>query len=558
MKSLFVALALASSVCVASGQAPDRAPGSGRFLMFSGGKPAGSETFTIRSQEASDSTSTVEVSRPPVAFTTATEYSGTQPKSFRLTKPPDTDLQFAIRGTEVQVTGSRQASGKTDGAAVILENLVWHQYYFLLRRYDAAKAGLQHFSAFVPSVMATIPTTLDRTEHAVTFEGIAAPLDHFRATFQSTLRIDIWAEPDGALVYVAVPSQGWEAVNEKYAARVDAIRKAMTDAQKKLSAAAIDYSAPPDAPFTAENVTVTAKGYTLAATLLLPKQGTGPFPAVVTITGSGQQTRDEPVPIPGLEKYRPFRQIAETLASRGIAVLRADDRGVGASGGREGLNAATSFDFADDTRAQIGYLRSRREIDPDRIALLGHSEGGLIAPLVASTDTRVRAIVLMAADGKTGEKIIMDQTAFALDAGGGGDKARRDETLQAQQNLLKLAMDGTDPNAVPAPMRAPWYREFLKYDPLPTIRKVRQPILVLQGGLDQQITPEQATLIEQAARDAGNKDVTVRVFPNLNHLFLPAKTGAVGEYSSLQTTAIGQDVLDLIGSWLASKLRATR
>src|SRR5437588_11644111 len=157
-------------------------------------------------------------------------------------------------------------------------------------------------------------------------------------------------------------------------------------AQDKQQSTAEDYSAPPNAPFTAEEVTVNAKGFTLAGTLLLPKNGARPFPAVITITGSGQQTRDEPIPLPGLEKYKPFRQVTETLASRGIAVLRVDDRGVGGSGGRDVLMTATTSDFADDTRAEVAYLRSRPEIDPQRIALIGHSEGGIIAPMVAASD----------------------------------------------------------------------------------------------------------------------------------------------------------------------------
>src|SRR5205085_4972136 len=161
-------------------------------------------------------------------------------------------------------------------------------------------------------------------------------------------------------------------------------------AQDKQQSAAEDYSAPPNAPFTAEEVTVNAKGFTLAGTLLLPKSGARPFPAVITITGSGQQTRDEPVPIPGLEKYRPMRQIAEMLATRSIAVLRVDDRGVGKSGGRDMLMTATTSIFADDVRAEVSYLRSRPEIDPNRIAIVGHSEGGIIAPMVAATDPQIK------------------------------------------------------------------------------------------------------------------------------------------------------------------------
>src|SRR3954454_10369364 len=133
--------------------------------------------------------------------------------------------------------------------------------------------------------------------------------------------------------------------------------------QTKQENEKIDYSAPPDALYTAEEVTVNAKGYTLAGTFLMPKPGAPPSPAVITITGSGQQTRDEPLPLPGLEKYKPMRQIAESLASRGIAVLRVDDRGVGQSGGRETLQDATTSGFADDVRAEVAYLRTRSEID---------------------------------------------------------------------------------------------------------------------------------------------------------------------------------------------------
>src|SRR6185369_16052339 len=165
----------------------------------------------------------------------------------------------------------------------------------------------------------------------------------------------------------------------------------------KMKESELDYKAPAGAPFTAEDVTVEAKGFKLAGTLLTPTTGKPPYPAVVTITGSGQQTRDEYLPLAGLEKYRPFRQIAEALAARGIAVLRVDDRGVGKSTGVQSLANATSADFADDVRAQIEYLRHRGDIDPRRIALVGHSEGGMIAPMVAASDPQIAAIVLMAA-----------------------------------------------------------------------------------------------------------------------------------------------------------------
>ena len=320
----------------------------------------------------------------------------------------------------------------------------------------------------------------------------------------------------------------------------------------------IDYSAPANATFTAEEVTIPAKGYTLAGTLLLPKNAKRPLPVVLTITGSGQQTRDEPVPFPHLEGYKPMRQIAEALASRGIAVLRVDDRGVGSSGGLDTLMTATSSSFADDTRAEVAYLRTRSEIDPKRIALVGHSEGGMIAPMVAASDPQIAAIVSMAGDGKRGDLISMDQIKDALDHTPGVTPEIRAQQIAFEQEAINAVQSGADLSKYPAQVRLPWLKEFWTYDPQATIRKVRQPILLMQGSLDQQITPEQVGMLEQAAREGGNKDVTKQIFANLNHLFLPAKTGTVDEYSNLPTSAIGDDVLKIMGDWLVIKLKAKR
>lgn len=317
----------------------------------------------------------------------------------------------------------------------------------------------------------------------------------------------------------------------------------------------IDYSAPANAPFTAEEVAVPAKGYTLGGTLLLPKNGKRPFPAVLSITGSGQQTRDEPVPFPGLERYRPMRQIAEALASRGIAVLRVDDRGVGKSGGADTLMTATTSGFADDVRAEVAYLRSRSEIDPKRIALVGHSEGGIIAPMVAANDQQVAAIVLMAGSGKRGDQISMDQLTDVLDRTPGVTPELKKQKLAEEQAIIMAVQTGGDLSKYPAQVRLPWIKEFWTYDPLVTIRKVRQPILILQGGLDRQITADQADLLEKAAREGGNKNVTKQIFPNLNHLFLTARTGGIDEYSKLESSAVGDDVLKVLGDWLTIKLK---
>ena len=525
---------------------------SGKLLVFSAGKQVGTETFSIGTGGASESSNSLTVNDRTVNFKTRTGYQNQRPANFMLEQEPHGKLQFAINGTEVKMTGLKEATAQTDAEALIFESNVWHQYYFLIQRYDKRKGGEQQFRAFVPSVMQTFPVMLEFKSVITPLTDKTVKLEHYRAVIANTATVELIADATGRLIYASETWQKAEAVREELASSIEQLRAAMASTPRN---AGIDYSAAASAPFTAEEVTVKAGDWTLAGTLLLPKTGTRPFPVVITITGSGQQTRDEPVAIPGLEKYRPMRQVAETLASRGIAVLRVDDRGVGNSTGLDTLQTATTSDFADDVRAQVAYLRSRPEIDGNRIALVGHSEGGIIAPMVAGTDPRIAAIVIMAGTARPGESISMDQMKEVIEQQPGLTPEEKKKRLDEHQAMLRAVVTGGDVSRYPKEITYPWIKEFLSYDPLPTIRKVRQPILILQGALDRQVTAEQAGMLEQAARAAGNRDVTVRLWPNLNHLFLPAKTGTFSEYSTLETSIVGDDVLKTLGDWLEMRLK---
>ena len=303
-----------------------------------------------------------------------------------------------------------------------------------------------------------------------------------------------------------------------------------------------DYSAPVDAPYTAVSVSVpTPAGHVLAGTLTIPRTASGltPVAAVVTATGSGPEDRDEYI---GLQGYRPFRQLADSLGRRGIAVLRMDDRGTGASTGA--FKGATTADFAEDIRAGLAYLRTRPDIDAKRLAVLGHSEGALIAGLVASKEPTLRAIVLLGGIARPGMGTLKYQMANLI---------QHDTTLSAAK---KDSLIATIPARIDTMMaRDPWMKYFLTYDPAATLRQVRTPVLILTGANDQQAAPEQVSEQAAAFREGGNTDVTARVVPGVNHLFVKDADGFPGGYAKLPVPVLMESsVVGAIVEWLATRL----
>jgi uncharacterized protein len=299
----------------------------------------------------------------------------------------------------------------------------------------------------------------------------------------------------------------------------------------------VSYAAPAGAPYSAEEVKVrTPAGLTLAGTLTMPTHAAGArVPAVVLITGSGAQDRDEGSPF--LEQYRPFREIADTLSRRGIAVLRLDDRGVG--GSDAGPANATSADYAGDIRAALAWLRTRADVDPRRLGLVGHSEGAMIAPMVAATDTALRGIVLIAGTASRGRVILESQRRYLFERDTALTPARRDSLIAAANVEADSAY------------RAPgWMHFFADYDPLPAVRKVKAPTLILQGETDRQVPVSEARLLAAAMRAAGNQHVTLRTFPGMNHLMLDDPSGNPLEYAKLPSFHVRKDLLGEVVGWI--------
>jgi pimeloyl-ACP methyl ester carboxylesterase len=304
-----------------------------------------------------------------------------------------------------------------------------------------------------------------------------------------------------------------------------------------------------------------AAGIKLAATLTIPP-GKGSVPAVVLITGSGPQDRDE-----ALMGHRPFLVLADYLTRKGIAVLRADDRGVGRSGGN--FATATTADFATDAEAGVAYLKRRSEVDPHEIGLIGHSEGGIIAPMVAARNPDVAFIVMMAGSGVPGGEILVAQALRVAEASGKShaeaEKAAAEERVvvalvtqekddAALEKKLREKLAGKAPPAILGAqiklISSPWFRYFIAYDPATALRKVTCPALAIGGEKDVQVPPMQnLPAIRKALETAGNKNFEVAELPGLNHLFQTAKTGAPSEYAEIEET-ISPLALEKIASWV--------
>ena len=336
----------------------------------------------------------------------------------------------------------------------------------------------------------------------------------------------------------------------------------------------------PPFPYTSTEVTFSggAAGVTLAGTLTTPP-GAGPFPAAVLISGSGPNNRDELI-----LGHKPFLLLADTLTRRGVAVLRYDKRGVGQSTGSFAL--ATTPDFAADTQAAVAYLKTQAALDSKRIGLIGHSEGGLIAPLVASEHPAdIAFVVLLAGQGMTGEKILLAQAALIAKANGASEVDVAQETA-LQKQLFTLAESETDPASVQTKAQAailaaltpkekkevgnpilfakaqsgalasPWMRFFLTYDPTPALEKTRCPVLALNGSKDLQVPPaEDLAAIASALKAGGNTNVTIKELPSLNHLFQTCRTGSPSEYATI-TETMAPSALAIIGDWVAGQTGA--
>jgi len=371
---------------------------------------------------------------------------------------------------------------------------------------------------------------------------------------------DVWTDQSNRLVRISLPGQSLEFVREDVAS---------------VSSRTVPISRPND-----EQVKIPGNGFVLAGTLSRPtySEGSGSsrtppstegsgssrtppvadkrLPAVVLVGGSGPTDRDEMVfgiPILG--------QIANALADAGFMVLRYDKRGIGQSGGR--AEAASLADFTEDVRAAVKWLSDRKDVDPKRIAVIGHSEGGAVALMAAAKDKRIAAVVVIGANGVTGAELVLAQQQHLLNRSTTMTAEEKQAKVDLQKRIHDAVLTGKGWDQLPADVRRqvdnPEYQSILLNDPAKVMPDVKQPILIVQGDLDTQVEPSNADKLEALARKRKNAPpVEVVKVPGVNHLLVPAKTGEVDEYGTLTEKQVSASVTDAIVTWLKKTLSAVR
>ena len=343
----------------------------------------------------------------------------------------------------------------------------------------------------------------------------------------------ITATSEGRLVRLSMPSQGFDVVRDDVAAATSRTQI---------------YTNPGD-----EAVRIPALGFSLGATLTRPKTPAARLPVAILLAGSGIGDRDGTV-----AGVATLAQLAGRLADAGILAVRYDNRGYGQSGGR--AESATLTDYAEDVRAVVKWVADRKDVDDKRIALIGHSEGAWVGMLAAGRDDRIAALVMLAGAGTTGAELLLEQQQTALNTMGLSPEERASR-VALQKQIHGAVTTGKGWETIPAATRrqadTPWFQSVLLFDPARTIRRVKQPMLLVHGALDQQVAVSQAErLVDLARKESRSKSVELVVVKGVNHLLTPATTGDVAEYATLTDRNVSMDVSATVTGWLTKTFQA--
>ncbi len=528
--------------------APATTPaGTSSFTIFVRGAPLGAEQISVaRTADGWTISSTGRLAAPldivgrrlqvrytpdwrPLEFTFDGTVKG-QPQTVH------TVVEGTAATTDMTIAG--QSTQKRDAidpnAVLIMPNSFFASYEAVAVRLKTAGAGSSIPAQLVGGpafVIRTGDTTDDRIETATRL--LETKRTHLTLMLPGTpLEADMWTDEASRMLRLSVPAQSVEVVREDIAS---------------VAARRVLISRPND-----EQVRIPSNGFTLAGTISKPEQAaTSPLPVVVLVSGSGPNDRDEQVAgIPVLG------QLASTIADAGFIVLRYDKRGVGQSGGR--AESAGLQDYVEDLRGAVKFLSERKDVDPKRIAIAGHSEGGLVAMLAAAKEKKVVGLVLLATPGISVADLILAQQAHMLARSQLSDAEKQDR-IAMQKKIQQAVTSGKGLDQLPAAVRKQVdnmeFQTLLAADPAKIVPEVRQPMLIVQGELDTQVEPSNADRLAELANKRKNAPpVQVVKVPGVNHLLVPATTGELDEYARLPDKHVSPIVSNAVVAWLQKTL----
>ena len=455
----------------------------------------------------------------------------------------DVTLKTTFDGSKannvISVQGAPQAKADAVSAdPVVLANSFLGSYAALAMRLQGLRPGAELKAYVAPQLEITVklvsvaPQRIDTPRAAI--DATLFSLVFANPPPSGDLPVSLWADANGNLLRLSIPSQTLEMAREDIAS-----------AASRTAA----FSLPGD-----EAVTIPGIGFNLAGTITKPAGATAPLPALILIGGSGPTDRDETVA--GIPV---FGQLARDLVAAGFIVVRYDKRGVGQSGGR--AESVTIADYAEDARSVLLWLEKRKDVNKNRIGLVGHSEGAAVAMLTAGRERgKVGAIALLAGPSTNGATIVLEQQRHLLDLMK-IDDGQRAEKVALQEKINAAVISGRGWQDLPEAARkvadTPWFYSFLTFDPGRAMRDTRQPVLIVQGELDTQVKPYHADKLAELAK-ARKTQAAVEVvrLPGVNHLLVAAKTGEVSEYPSLGPNAkVAPQVAAAVASFMTKALQ---
>lgn len=532
----------------AAAQAVPAATGAQAYTVFLRSRPVGQESVSVARVADGWLIKGSNQLGPPLDVVTRTA----EIHYDREWRPTRLHLEGTSRGQEIslrtafadgqaasEITTGGATTKKSDAVAsdtVVLPNAFLGSYAALALRLRSAKAGAALRAYIAPQ--GELPLQVA----GVFAERIETPRQQIAATRYSLILsnpaaggdipMSVWTDADGALLRMSIPAQS-----------LDIAREDVASAATRTTSFAL----PND-----ESVRIPASGFSLAATVIKPQEAKQRLPAVVLVGGPDSADRDgfvAGVPVLG--------QMAADLADAGFFVVRYDRRGAGQSGGRS--ETATINDYAEDVRAIVRWLdRDRKDVDKERIGLVGYGEGAWIAMTAAAREGRVAAVALVGAGSTTGGELVLEQQQRLLDQSNAPD-AEKQAKIELQRRINDAAITGKGWDDVPPALRSaadtPWFQSMLTFDPARLMKDIRQPVLVVHGTLDTEVPPAHADRLAELARARKRKVPTdLLKIPDVNHLLVPARTGARSEYATLPDRRLAPAATAGIAAWMARQM----